>query len=73
MNIKRTVELKVGSSCLPREFLLPFLVLLDGPLPVFLPLDVLAPLFRIHFRPKYLSQLTLLFEPRKVARSTLDP
>ncbi len=73
MNIERTMELKVGSSCLPRELLLPFLVLLDGPLPVLLPLDVLATFLRIRFRPKYLGELTLLFESCKVARSALDP
>jgi hypothetical protein len=49
------MELKVGSSRLPRELLLPFLVLLDSPLPVLLPFDILASLLGIRFRPKDLG------------------
>ena len=49
------MELKVSSSRLPRELLLPFFVLLDGPLPVLLPFNVLASLRRIRFQPKYLG------------------
>ena len=67
------MKLKVRSPPIPREFLLPVLILLNSPLPVLLPLDVLAPLLRIRFQPERFSEPALLLEPHKVTDGVLGP
>ena len=63
------MKLKVSSPRLPRELLLPLFVLFDSPLPVLLPLNVLASLLRIRSQPERLGESALLLESHKVARN----
>ena len=67
------MELKVCLPRLPRELLLPLFVLLDRPLPVLLPFDVLASLLRIRLQPERLGKPTLLLEPREIADGIFGP
>ena len=64
-----TMKLKVRSPGLPREFLLPLFVILNSPLPVLLPLNILASFLCIRSQPERLCKFALLLEPYKVTRS----
>lgn len=64
------MKLKIRSPRLSRKFLLPFFIILNSPLPVLLPINVLASFLRIRSHPERLCEFALLLEPYKVARSS---
>ena len=70
MKRNHTMKLKVRSPRFPRKFLLPLFVILNSPLPVLLPLNVLATFLRIRSQPERFCKFALLLEPYKVARSS---
>ena len=72
-NKTHTMELKIRSPRLPCKFLLPFFIILNSPLPVLLPLNVLASFLRIRSRPERLCKFALLLDPYKVARCNFGP
>jgi len=61
------MERIIRPPCLPCQLLLPVLILLDRPLPVLRPLDILSSFFRFGLRPEHLSKLFLSLEPCRVA------
>jgi len=59
---ERTMELKVGSPFLSRQLLLPFVIFLNGVVPVFLTLHILSPLLSINLGSECFCESFLSFQ-----------